>query len=134
MKISKRVNKYGRTPQPKLLRLLAKHLVKNVKDTEFDMGEWCGSSSRCAFGHAPEVPEIRAEGLRFVKDEYGMLLRLRKKDEKRLWPAHNFKRAEFVFGLSPLEAERLFQNRRCSRATIARILRRLASKFDGKPA
>lgn len=133
----------NRKPQPRLLRALARHIEKNVPDTEFDMDHFCGTA-RCAFGHAPEVPAIRKMGLRIVGKGLEMGLRLRKKDDiaiaRTLYSdvvdfdcISNFRRAEWVFGITKDEAWQVFG---CGGTAekVAERLRRLASKYDKKPA
>jgi hypothetical protein len=130
-------------PKPRLLRALARHLENNVQDDEFYMAEWCGTE-RCAMGHAPSVPAIRKQGLRIVTPKYfGPYLTLRKADEDAMAnlrdgnAAGNFERAQFVFGITAKESIRAFDNSvsvgHMTRAAVARRLRKIAAKYDGKP-
>lgn len=135
-------NRFGRQPRPDLLRMLAGHLATQVPDDEFDQGEWC-KTARCALGHAPEVPAIRAEGLSIESAAGHSALVLRSHDMKTISDVagrsleavagHGFLLAEFLFGITQAEAEDVFDweaGRNESRSAVAARLCRLASKYD----
>ena len=137
-------NRFGRQPRPELLRSLARHLAMRVADDEFDQGEWC-RTARCALGHATSVPAIRAEGLRVRNASGRSTLVLRSQDMRRISDiagrsleavtGHGFLLAEFLFGITQVEAEDVFDweaGRNESRSAVAARLRQLAAKYDGK--
>jgi len=140
-----RPNRFGRLPRPELLRFLARHLAEQVADDAFDQGEWC-RTAKCALGHAPAVPAIRAEGLRIGNQSGRSTLVLRSRDMKTIADVagrsleavtgHGFLLAEFLFGITQAEAEDVFDweaGRNESRSAVAARLCTLAAKYDGRP-
>jgi hypothetical protein len=115
-----------------LLQLLANHL-RTVKAESFNLGLWKCGTTACAIGHAVDVPEIYAEGLRLIPTgipEFGFFRPdLANKDVVGGWDA-----IETLFEIDSTQSAYLFlKDRHCERATPTDVANRIDQFIKENP-